>query len=48
MIDDISAGEVQAVFERMLGNPPALAITGKGASAKAARQMAATLADAAR
>jgi predicted Zn-dependent peptidase len=44
MIDDIRAEEVRAVFERMLANPPALAITGKGASARAARQLAAALA----
>ena len=43
MIDDIRANEVQAVFERMLANPPALAIAGKGASARAARQLAACL-----
>lgn len=44
MIDDIGAEEVRAVFERMLANPPALAITGKGASARTARQLAARLA----
>ncbi|WP_345537085.1 pitrilysin family protein [Variovorax defluvii] len=44
MIDDIRAEEVQAVFGRMLGHAPALAITGKGASARAARQLAASLA----
>ena len=43
MIDDIRAEEVRAVFERMLANPPALAITGKGASARTARQLAAGL-----
>ena len=43
MIEDIGADEVRAVFERMLANPPAIAITGKGASAKAARQLAARL-----
>ncbi len=32
MIEDIGAEEVREVFERMLANPPALAITGKGAS----------------
>jgi D-arabinose 5-phosphate isomerase GutQ len=32
------------VFERMLAHRPALAITGKGASAAAARQLAAKLA----
>jgi predicted Zn-dependent peptidase len=48
MIETITAGEVQAVFERMLQNPPALAITGKSATTKAARQLAATLAAATR
>ena len=42
-IEDISAQEVQAVFERMLANPPAVAIAGKGASARTARQLAARL-----
>jgi len=44
MIDDIGADEVRAVFERMLANPPALALTGKGASLRTARQLAARLA----
>jgi len=44
MIDDIGAEEVRAVFERMLASPPALAITGKGVSARTARQLAARLA----
>ncbi|MGK6308631.1 M16 family metallopeptidase [Variovorax sp. DT-64] len=44
MIDDIAAEEVRSVFERMLANPPALAMTGKGASARTARQLAARLA----
>jgi predicted Zn-dependent peptidase len=44
LIDDIDANEVRAVFERMLANPIALAVTGKGASARAARQLAASLA----
>lgn len=43
MIDDIGAEEVRMVFERMLAHPPALAITGKGVSAKAARQLAGCL-----
>ena len=43
-IDDISAEEVRGVFERMLVQPPSLAITGKGASVRAARQLAACLA----
>jgi predicted Zn-dependent peptidase len=44
MIEDIGANEVRSVFERMLAHPPALAITGKGASAKTARRLAAVLA----
>ena len=44
MIDDIGADEVQAVFQRMLLHPPALAMTGKGASARTAKQLAARLA----
>jgi predicted Zn-dependent peptidase len=44
MIEDIGAKEVQAVFERMLANPPALAITGKGASMRGAKRLAARLA----
>ncbi len=44
MIDDIRAEEVRAVFERMLAHPPALAMTGKGASARTARRLAACLA----
>ena len=44
MIDDIGMQEVRSVFERMLTNPPALAITGKGVSARTARQLAACLA----
>jgi predicted Zn-dependent peptidase len=44
MIETITADEVQAVFERMLLHPPALAITGKAATTKAARQLAAALA----
>lgn len=43
MIDDIGAQEVRRVFERMLANPAALAITGKGANAKVAGQLAARL-----
>ena len=43
LIDDISADEVRAVFDQMLARPPAVAITGKGASARAARQLAAVL-----
>lgn len=43
MIEGITADEVRAVFERMLRQRPALAITGKGATAKAAGQLAAAL-----
>ena len=43
MIEGISADEVRAVFERMLRNPPALAITGKGVSARTAQRLAATI-----
>jgi predicted Zn-dependent peptidase len=43
MIEDIGADEVRAVFERMLLNPPAIAITGKGVSARTAKQLAARL-----
>nr|WP_145552546.1 pitrilysin family protein [Variovorax boronicumulans] len=39
-VDDIGADEVRAVFQRMLAHAPALAITGKGASARSARQLA--------
>ena len=35
---------VRKVFERMLTHPPAVAITGKGASARTVRQLAAGLA----
>ena len=48
MIETITAGEVRAVFERMLQHRPALAITGKAATTKTARQLAATLAAATR
>ncbi|WP_315125626.1 pitrilysin family protein [Comamonas antarctica] len=44
LIDGIEADEVRQVFEHMLAHPPALAITGKGATAKAARQLVASLA----
>ena len=43
MIDSISAEEVRLVFERMLRHPLALAITGKAASAKSAKQLTASL-----
>jgi predicted Zn-dependent peptidase len=43
MIETITADEVRAVFEAMLGHRPALAITGKAATAKSAKQLAATL-----
>ncbi|WP_326536011.1 M16 family metallopeptidase [Pseudorhodoferax sp.] len=42
-IEDIGADEVRAVFERMLAHAPALAITGKGASVRSARQLVARL-----
>ena len=44
LIESLRAEEVQAVFRHMLERPPALAIAGRNASAKAARQLAATLA----
>ena len=44
MIDDIGADEVRMVFERMMANPSALAITGRDASERTARQLAARLA----
>jgi predicted Zn-dependent peptidase len=47
MIESITADEVRAVFQRMLANRPALAITGKAASKTAARRLAARLAAAA-
>jgi predicted Zn-dependent peptidase len=47
LIDDIGADEVRAIFARMLDTPPALAITGKGAGARAAQRLAASLAGAA-
>jgi len=43
LIDAITSEEVRMVFSRMLDNPPALAMTGKGVNAKAARQLAARL-----
>lgn len=43
LIDSITLEEVRSVFERMLRHPPALAITGKGATAKAAKQLAGRL-----
>jgi predicted Zn-dependent peptidase len=48
MIETITADEVRAVFERMLQHRPALAITGKAATAKAAKQLASRLAAACR
>ena len=41
VIDSITADEVRAVFERMLRNAPAVAITGKGATTKAVGELAA-------
>jgi len=43
LIDSVTADEVRRVIERMLRQPPALAITGKGASTRSARQVAALL-----
>jgi predicted Zn-dependent peptidase len=43
LIEAITAEEVRSVFERMLMNKPALAITGKGATGKEARRLAGTL-----
>jgi predicted Zn-dependent peptidase len=43
IIETISEDEVRQVFQRMLRHPPALAITGKGASTKLARQLARSL-----
>ncbi|KQP19588.1 pitrilysin family protein [Pseudorhodoferax sp. Leaf267] len=43
MIEDIGADEMRAVFQRMLANPPAIAVTGKGVSARTAKQLAARL-----
>jgi predicted Zn-dependent peptidase len=48
MVESITEGEVRAVFARMLQQRPALAITGKAAPAKAAQELAATLAAATR
>jgi predicted Zn-dependent peptidase len=48
MIETITAEEVRGVFQRMLQHPPALAITGKAATTKSARQLAATIAAASR
>jgi predicted Zn-dependent peptidase len=48
MIDSITADEVRLVFARMLRHPLALAITGKGASAKLAKQLTAAFDAAAR
>jgi predicted Zn-dependent peptidase len=44
MIEAITEEEVRAVFQRMLQNRPALAITGKAATTKSARQLAEVLA----
>ena len=48
IIEAITAEEVRAVFERMLRHRPALAITGKAATGKSARQLAEALAAATR
>lgn len=44
LIEDIGAEEVRAVFEGMLAHAPAVAITGKGATARQAKALAARLA----
>lgn len=44
MIEDIGAHEVRAVFEGMLAHAPAVAITGKGVTARQAKALAARLA----
>ncbi|HEY0884719.1 MAG TPA: pitrilysin family protein [Ramlibacter sp.] len=44
MIETLTADEVRAVFEAMLQHRPALAITGKAATTKAAKQLVAALA----
>lgn len=44
MVESITADEVRASFARMLAHPPALAITGKGASQRKAGQLARRLA----
>ncbi|NKE68424.1 insulinase family protein [Ramlibacter sp. RBP-2] len=44
LIEAITADDVRAVFEAMLQHRPALAITGKGATTKAAKQLVAALA----
>ncbi len=44
LIDGIRSEEVREVFVQMLAHPPALSITGKGVSAKSAKQLAAALA----
>ena len=43
LIETVTSEEVREVLERMLQHAPALAITGKGASSRAARQLAAKL-----
>lgn len=48
LIEAITAEEVRAVFERMLRHPAALAITGKGATARSAKELAARFAEATR
>lgn len=44
LIESITADEVRAVFAQMAATRPALAVTGKGATGKAARELAALLA----
>lgn len=46
MVESLTADDVRAVFGRMLRHPPALAITGKGATGKSAKQRVAVLQEA--
>ena len=48
LIETVGEDEVRQVFQRMLQHPPALAITGRGATTKSARQLAGMLAAASR
>jgi len=43
IVEDIGVDEVRGVFERLLAHAPALAVTGKGASARLARDLAARM-----
>jgi predicted Zn-dependent peptidase len=46
MVESLTVDDVRAVFGRMLRHLPALAITGKGATAKSAKQRVAVLQEA--